>query len=105
MEDFYKFKYWQYINKNINDLNENEKEFINLELDFKYTNLFRINQLIQFLKDCRRFGKEFKPTLLFIRQEGEKLESIHKNSLKLIEMNFHVIDEKDYWKRMEECGI
>lgn len=55
-----------YVNSKISNLTNDENEFIEIELKYPCTNLFRITKLIWFLKACRSQKLRFKPTLMFI---------------------------------------
>lgn len=103
--EFRDFKFWQFVNSQIQNLNDNEKEFIRLELEFPYTNLFRIEQLIIFLNRCRTQNKAFEPSLLFIRYLYEDLDDIYENSKELVKLNFHKISPEKYWDILSKYGI
>lgn len=74
-----------YINKKLGELNENEKEFIRLENEYEYTNMFRFQSLVQFLKLCRVQEKEFKPILIFGPSSHTLKKEYKENNYKLLD--------------------
>lgn len=91
-----------YINSKIDNLNENENEFIEVELAYRFTNLFRIDKLIWFLKECRRKRMNFEPTLLFIDYCNPKYDfhMLYYESLERAE-EVSKFSITDYWKSMK----
>ena len=106
MSEFRKFKLRQYINSKINNLSKKENEFVEIELSFPFTNLFRLDQLIWFLERCRQLQKDFDPILIFVRNKEENIDQIYMNSKSLNDLNFPDINnEDDYWERISFEGI
>lgn len=108
ISEFDKQKYWFYIDSELNDLNETERKFFEIELDYKFTNFKRISDVITFIKKWRRdeFKQTLKPQLLFIRGSA-MYERDYKYSKKLLERGFEKIkNENEFWDRsMIEYGI
>lgn len=99
MSDFDRRKFLFYIESELKDLDENEKEFIRIELEYEHTNFFRISRLVWFLKKCRTEKYKLTPTLLLIRDVYEEPRALHKLSRKIIENGKFVIDDDyDYWR-------
>lgn len=98
MDGFNRMKFEHFINSHFECENENEKEFVEVELSYPFTNIYRIEKLIWFLKECRKMKKQFNPIPLFIRREDEPIKIIYKTSQEIIKSKRNIIDSsRQYW--------
>ena len=94
------------INSILPNRNENEERFIQIELEYQYTNISRLRKLLNFLAKARMSPYDFEPCLLFIRNEKEDIWSIYQSAKS---MRDGIVDaraddiEYAYWSN-EEMG-
>lgn len=86
------------INSMLPDRTENENKFIELELKFKFTTRSRLIKLLNYLKLLRYWEVEYKPALMFIRNENEDFQYIYEKSIEAFERGITCVESSnDYW--------